>query len=380
MIQFGKTIPVTIRPAFWIMAGIIGFINSFSLIGTLIWIGIIFVSIYVHEMGHAITSQLFGQKPRVELLAFGGDTYPEGPKIPRWKEFIVVLDGPLFGFGLFALATLLLYITGVSEGVLFGTLKILQIVNLFWTAFNLIPIFPLDGGQLLRIALEGSFGAKGFRYALAVGMGFGFTAAIVAFIIGYFLIGAFFFIFAFQNVDIWRRSKNLTEADRDETVQSEVEEVEKLLSSKRKDEAAPVLESLIQRTKRGVIFQRASELLADIYFEREDYKAVYELLEPLKKDLTPPARPMLHKAAFEMKDYPLVLKMGTLCFQEVPSPDIAITNALAASHLGKIKPTIGWLESALEEGAKGLSTILEDKAFDSIRDHREFKKFITNLQ
>lgn len=379
MITFGKAIPVTIRPAFWIMAGVIGFINSFSLIGTFIWIGIIFVSILVHEMGHALASKLFGQKPRIELIAFGGVTYPEGAKLPRWKEFIVVLDGPLFGFGLFALATLLLHMTGLKAGIAFGTLKILQIVNLFWTAFNLIPVFPLDGGQLLRIALEGAFGAKGFRYALAVGMGFGFTAAIIAFVVGYFLVGAFFFLFAFQNIEIWRRSKHITEADQDETVQSKVEDVDKLLSNGQITEAEPMLKDLIEQTQKGMIFERASQLLAKIYFEKEDYKGVYTLLEPLKKELSPAARLMLHKAAFKMEDYALVLKLGAYCFQEAPSSEVAIYNALSASYLKKIKPAIGWLESALDEGATNLSEILKDKGFDSIRNHREFKEFIANL-
>lgn len=46
MIQIKGPIPITIRFSFWITAAIIGFINSFSLFGTLIWIGIIFVSIF----------------------------------------------------------------------------------------------------------------------------------------------------------------------------------------------------------------------------------------------------------------------------------------------------------------------------------------------
>ncbi|MBM3191343.1 MAG: stage IV sporulation protein FB, partial [Chlamydiae bacterium] len=92
------SIPIRISPMFWLTAAIIGWINSQSLIGTVIWIVIIFVSILVHEYGHALMARAFGQFPRIELVAFGGVTYPEGPAISLGKEFLVVLNGPLFSF------------------------------------------------------------------------------------------------------------------------------------------------------------------------------------------------------------------------------------------------------------------------------------------
>ncbi len=42
-------------------------------------------------------------------------------------------------------------------------LKYTQVANLFWTIVNLLPVLPLDGGQLLRIVLEAAFGVKDLR-------------------------------------------------------------------------------------------------------------------------------------------------------------------------------------------------------------------------
>lgn len=378
MIHIKGPIPITIHFAFWITAGIIGFINSFSLFGTLIWIGIIFVSILVHEMGHALTAKIFGQKPRIEFIAFGGLTYPEGPRLKRWKEFIVVLDGPVFGFGLFLLATVILpYLDKATT--LYGIVKILQIVNLFWTAFNLIPVFPLDGGQLLRIVFEGIFGFKGFRYALIVGMVFGFGAAIAAFIIGFFLIGAFFMLFAFQSVEIYRRAKNMTDKDRDQIVISELEAIEDLLSKNKTQDAVPMLKDLIKRTGSGITFQRASELLAQIYADEKNYSDAYEVLKRFKKDLSPPARFLLHRAAYEKQDYKLVLELGTACYQEAPEPEVALCNAMAAAQLKQIEPAIGWLQSAQDCGLKNGKDVVCDPAFDLIRDDPTFQKFTDSL-
>src|SRR3990167_10172085 len=134
-------IPVRISPFFWLTAAFIGWIQSQSLLGMLIWIAIIFVSILVHEYGHALTAKVFGQKPRIELIAFGGLTYPEGPKLSHWKEFVVVLNGPIFGFCLFLLATLLLpYVPPPAQPMV----ATFQVVNLFWTIVNLLPVLPLD--------------------------------------------------------------------------------------------------------------------------------------------------------------------------------------------------------------------------------------------
>ena len=371
MIHIRGPIPITIHFTFWITAGIIGFINSFSFIGTLIWIAIIFVSIFVHEMGHALTAKAFGQSPRIEFVAFGGLTYPEGPKLSKWKEFIVVLDGPLFGFCLFLLATLLLQFAGA--GVWFSILKVLQIVNLFWTAINLIPVFPLDGGQLLRIVLEGIFGSKGFRYALIVGMVIGFGGGAFAFLKGFLFVGVFFMLFAFQSFEIYRRAKHMSAADQDQAVIAETEEVEELLKNNNKKAAIPLLEDLIKRTGSGITFMRASEVLAGIRAEENNYKAVYDLLLPIKDDLTAPAKLLLHKAAFEEKDYKLVVELGSDCFKDGPDVNVALLNAMAAGALGQVEPAIGWLKSAQDQGLKNLSDILQDPIFDPIRDHPDFK-------
>ncbi len=110
ILQFPGRIPITIYPTFWLFAALIGYLNSGSLIGTLIWIGIIFVSVLFHEFGHALTALLFGQHPRIELVALGGLTYHDGQKLPFWKQFFIVLDGPIFGFLLAIGASILLHV------------------------------------------------------------------------------------------------------------------------------------------------------------------------------------------------------------------------------------------------------------------------------
>src|SRR3989344_6678184 len=72
MIVIPGRIPVAIHPFFWLIAGLIGWMNSHTLFGMLAWIGIILVSVLVHEFGHALTAVFFKQKTKIQLVALGG--------------------------------------------------------------------------------------------------------------------------------------------------------------------------------------------------------------------------------------------------------------------------------------------------------------------
>ena len=169
MILIPGRIPISIHPFFWVIAALIGWINSATLVGMFLWIGIVLVSVLVHELGHALTAIAFKQRARIQLIALGGLTSFEGPKLSFWKQFFITLNGPLFGFGLFLLATACLRFDLSLWPTLHSLLRAMQIANLFWTIINLLPVLPLDGGQLLRILLEASFGVKGFKMALLSG-------------------------------------------------------------------------------------------------------------------------------------------------------------------------------------------------------------------
>jgi hypothetical protein len=81
MLVIRGPIPVSIHPLFWGLAALIGWINSQSLMGMLVWMGIIFVSVLIHEFGHALTAVAIRQKANIQLVAMGGLTTFDGPKL-----------------------------------------------------------------------------------------------------------------------------------------------------------------------------------------------------------------------------------------------------------------------------------------------------------
>lgn len=373
-------IPVKISPFFFLTATLIGWINSgqssHPFVLTVIWVGVIFTSILVHEYGHALTSRYFGQKPRIQLTPFGGLTHPEGSPLRGWREFLVVLNGPVFGLLLFLGSLFLLSLSFFENPYILYTLKIFVWVNLFWTIVNLLPVMPLDGGQLLRVVLESCLGAKGFKYAIFTGMLLSFSLSLFFFFIGSFLVGAIFFLFGFQNLGTWKQSRVITESDRNEMMTKEMKEVEELLSRNETKAAIPKLEAIRKEAKAGMIYHAATEYLAAIYAEKGDHENVYGLLRPIKKHLSVESILFLHHAAYVVKDYPLVIELGGLSFQSLPDPQIALNNAEAYAALAQAEGAIGWLNAARQGGKENLGEILSKKIFDPIREAEGFKKIL----
>lgn len=166
-------IPVRVHPLFWLMALFFGGASG-NPITTLIWIAGVFVSIVVHELGHALTMRFFGQPARVVLYLGGGlaipDSWGYGSALTTNEQILMLLAGPGAGFLLAGLTLGVVLLTGgsIGMGLLFGFLPFpvpslpidnwlvdsiigtLLWVNIFWGLINLVPAYPLDGGQVAR--------------------------------------------------------------------------------------------------------------------------------------------------------------------------------------------------------------------------------------
>ncbi len=195
-----QNIPISILPSFWILALFIGWMNSTTVEGIAIWVIVIFFSVLIHELGHALCALACGQKVRIELGTFGGVTIRFGNQASRGKEFLIVLTGPLFGFLLagFAYLMLPLFQAGTLSHYLFD---VFLWANLFWTILNLLPIHPLDGGKLLAIACDTLFGKAGVRFSYFVS-GVIASACTIFFLVLNSIIAACLFIFVLLKASI----------------------------------------------------------------------------------------------------------------------------------------------------------------------------------
>ncbi len=151
--------PVVVQPWFWLTVAIM-FLFQLSAGGPLVlafvWGAVIFVSVLVHELGHAMMARsLRVQVGTIELHGLGG--HVDHARTTPGRQLAISLAGP--GAGLL-LGALTLGVTAAVAPVVdlgvYGSavVEYLLLANVFWSMFNLLPLFPLDGGNALRSGLN----------------------------------------------------------------------------------------------------------------------------------------------------------------------------------------------------------------------------------
>ena len=118
----------------------------------------LFLIVLFHEFGHALACrQVGGRANRIVLWPLGGVAYVDPPPRPGATLWSIAA-GPLVNV---ALAPLLagLYLMGRSSGWAstipdtFHLVRALLAIDLGLLIFNILPVYPLDGGQILRSLL-----------------------------------------------------------------------------------------------------------------------------------------------------------------------------------------------------------------------------------
>lgn len=114
---------------------------------------LIFGSILVHELSHALVGIVMGaQVERIRLFIFGGLTYFRRRPASEAKDFCITIAGPVSNLALAAFFFLAQDITE-TRTVPHVICQYLTLINVGLGIFNLLPGFPMDGGQALRSAL-----------------------------------------------------------------------------------------------------------------------------------------------------------------------------------------------------------------------------------
>jgi len=201
-------IPVRVHPLFWLIsAWVVSSINYLPLV--LLGMGCVFVSILVHEMGHALMAQRFGWPPHVVLYHFGGLAIysPNYGHTPQ-RSILISFAGPAAGFLLYGLAVGIEIAVSNSElqlsvGALFA-IEILKWINLFWGLINLLPVYPLDGGQICRTLLTWLKPAGGLKVSLIISIGVGAAAAVWFLSEGFYFAAILFGSLAVNSYQQWQ--------------------------------------------------------------------------------------------------------------------------------------------------------------------------------
>jgi Zn-dependent protease len=148
-------IPVTVEPIFFILIGFLG-IRRERVDLVAIWMAVAFVSVLVHELGHAFAGRRLGLVPAIRLHGMGGQTeWIEPRRLSGAQRIGISFSGPAAGF---LLAGLVYWahplFSQASDLRIQLAYQDLLWVNIVWSILNLLPILPMDGGHIMQTALH----------------------------------------------------------------------------------------------------------------------------------------------------------------------------------------------------------------------------------
>jgi len=144
----------------------------------------LFAIVLIHEFGHQLACrQVGGQTHDIVLWPLGGVAYVSPPQRPG-AQLWSIAAGPLVNVVLMPLLGGLVWLSaqmgwGDAHPDLHQLLKVVLIMNIGLLIFNMLPIYPLDGGQILRSLLWFAVGRANSLMIVAV-IGFVGVAALVA--------------------------------------------------------------------------------------------------------------------------------------------------------------------------------------------------------
>ncbi len=172
----------------------------------------LFAIVLLHEFGHALACrQVGGEADRIVLWPLGGIAFVNPPPRPGavlWS----LAAGPLVNVALIPVFGALVFLArGASANPnVLQLFEMIRYVNYGLLIFNLLPIYPLDGGQIFRALLWFPLGPiRSLKIASVVGLVGGVGLAMLGLLFRSFWIGLIAFFLLSQAVSGWRHARTL---------------------------------------------------------------------------------------------------------------------------------------------------------------------------
>ena len=224
-------VQVCVHPTLWLTLALLGrafcVSSMVELFSVLLFMVAAFVVLLAHEMGHALVGRrLGGGQPSVYLAWLGGDCTNESARLTRLQGVVMTTAGPLssLAVGVLAYLGLCLYVGSFVQGTalacqfVLGYMPVEAVmyypalamflffylieVSCWWTLLNMLPIFPLDGGQIMQGLMKSRMQMHSISLAAAVVLALAFAS------LGLWLLSVFMVLLAVLNHKLYQECKH----------------------------------------------------------------------------------------------------------------------------------------------------------------------------
>lgn len=285
-------IPITIAPTFFLL----GFLfyqwnigQASPILATVEIMAWVLIAVLVHELGHALVVRYFGLQPQILLYMIGGRASWEQQvdhPLSNKQHILIALAGPLAGF---LLGVLVWFYAGVLGGPMPGLAiapdllyRYVIYFTIYWSILNLLPMYPLDGGQVLFYALNQHprWNARMITSIITLALGGGLILLSiragewwVSLLLGFIIMNNY----------------RLLQSSRDQQLNEKVAVVTEAVKAGRLEEAIEGAKGVLAEAKSEPFRYWAVSLLARLYAQEENWPAAAALARshPEMEELLP---------------------------------------------------------------------------------------------
>jgi Zn-dependent protease len=437
-------IPTKVEGSFFVLSFFLAASRGQNLPLLLEWILVVLVSVLLHELGHALVARTFGLSPSIKLYSMGGLTSWESElTLTPSKHLLISLAGPAAGF----LFGGIVFVAGPAvlgpnpAQLLAVAYSDLLWVNVGWGIFNLLPMLPLDGGQVL-LTLEEWISKRKSRlvsHVISLMVALGITYLALSRRSMWIAILGLWFVYIngsalVQKLQTHRDEKirPLLDQSRDALTKSEFDKA--LLLTRRaqkkarttavRSEAAQLLifilihqrqfkEAEEELIKFNGLFGEDSYLKGLFYFQKEEmataiphlklafdrsptqqlgmilyqglinekrYVEAFELCgQTVLSDVSWKLYVNLQNEAFAGSEFRVATQAGTLAFEKQPDPNVAYNIACSLARDSEIATACEWLERAVNSGFNNKDLMATDSDLEPLRLHPKFDAILAKI-
>jgi Zn-dependent protease len=438
-------IPVKIDPSFLLVCAVLASSRLSQPAFLIEWLAVIFVSILIHELGHALVVRSFGMSPQILLYMMGGLTsWTDEKGISHAKRIAISLAGPFAGFLLGGIVFLSeykfpdLFADRFGEQIYFD----LMFVNLGWGIFNLLPILPLDGGNVAysieQMVTRKSSGVITRALSLLIAVGVGLWALSTGWMWIVFLMA----LFALNN---GRALFQLFQTDQDESVRPLIDQARDAVKNDDGAAAVQLAKEAMSSAHSQEVEEEAQRILliglilvGDIEQAKKEadrlqavygHTALLRALAGFERDQLPRAIPVieysyptspspelnytfadvliaagrlreaseliarqqnpryaaasyvaLQTAAFSSGEFDLSSEAGRQALERKKDPSIAYNIACAEARAGRADEALVWIERAVDIGYRDVEAMVSDSDLETLRSRPEFEAICGRLR
>lgn len=438
-------IPLKIDPSFFAMISVMAFSRISKPVLLIEWLGVVLFSVLIHELGHAFAGKAFGLTPTISFVSWGGLTsWEAGRNVLPWQSMLISFAGPGAGFllGSLVLALKIFSPDLQNDGLWRVTIFDLIWVNFGWGLFNLLPILPLDGGNIAGSIEEWVSKKYEHYYAIRLSLFVACSISIWALMSGKIWI---FFVVGWCAANNFTSLNEQREHKKNQKLYEKLEETRKACNNKQGTEVIAKSQEILQVAQtyeirkqalnlliRGYIiekdFEKAKQTLENyqakfgesidlkcmVYFAAEEWQKIIDFLQPIfesapqyrygswlmqaylkiknysaaieicgHKSLEKHALSLYSKvqaAAFYAEEFELSIEIGLLAFAREENETIAYDISCSYARMNRLTEAIIWLNKALDLGYSDFDYLLKDSDFDNLSHVPQFDQLIQRIK